>query len=184
MGVTLGGNVSCENKLCLPMSEMLETASADSAPPSGNGVGPVGRGAAKPVNRARTRSRVTTGRKVFVEGDGNSRWARRYRDLIAAHCQDLGGVDLLSEAQTSLIRRASAIELELEQMEGKLSLGEQIDLDVFTRSASHLRRLFEVLGIGRKCRDVRLIDGTVDVPWSPMRERLRAEAAAKEDLAP
>jgi hypothetical protein len=35
-------------------------------------------------------------------------------------------------------------------------------------------------------RDMTLIDGTVEAPWSPMRERLRAEAAvaAKEDLAP
>jgi hypothetical protein len=162
---------------------MLENASANNAPSSGTGVGPVGRGAAKPVNRARTRSRVTTGRRVFVEGDGNSRWARRYRDLIAAHCQDLGGIDLLSEAQTSLIRRASAIELELEQMEGKLSLGEQIDLDVFTRSASHLRRLFEVLGVGRKCRDVTL-DGVELEVFSPMRARwAESEAAAAAKAA-
>src|ERR1700736_4456644 len=158
--------------------ETTENASANNAASLGTGVGPVGRGAAKPVNRARTRSRVTTGRKVFVEGDGNSRWARRYRDLIAAHCQDLGGVDLLSEAQLSLIRRASAIELELEQAEGKLSMGEAVDLDSFTRAASHLRRLFETLGLDRKARDVTLIDGTVEAPWSPMRERLQAEAAA------
>jgi hypothetical protein len=165
---------------------MLENTPANSAPSLGTRAGSLGDGAAKPVNRARTRSRVTTGRKVFVEGDGNSRWARRYRDLIAAHCQDLGGIDLLSEAQRSLIRRASAIELELEQAEGKLSMGEAVDLDSFTRAASHLRRLFEVLGLERRARDVMLIDGTVEAPWSPMRERLRAEAtaAAKEDLAP
>ena len=156
---------------------MLENASANSAPSLGTRAGSLGDGAARPASKRRTRSRVTTGRRVFVEGDGNSRWARRYRDLIAAHCQDLGGVDLLSEAQTSLIRRASAIELELEQMEGKLSLGEQIDLDVFTRSASHLRRLFEVLGIGRKCRDV-TVDGVEIEPWSPMRARWQAEEAA------
>jgi hypothetical protein len=157
---------------------MLENSSANSAPSLGAPAGSLGDGAARPASKRRTRSRVTTGRKVFVEGDGNSRWARRYRDLIAAHCQDLGGVDLLSEAQTSLIRRASAIELELEQMEGKLSLGEQIDLDVFTRSASHLRRLFEVLGIKRLPRDVTLIDGTVEAPFSPMRARWQAEEAA------
>jgi hypothetical protein len=116
----------------------------------------------------------------------DSRWARRYRDLIAAHVADLGGADILSEAQLSLIKRASAIELELEQAEGKLSMGEAVDLDSFTRAASHLRRLFEVLGLARRGRDVTLIDGTVEAPWSPMRERLRAEAAvaAKEDLAP
>jgi hypothetical protein len=156
---------------------MLENSSANSVPSSGVGAGASGKGVAKSAGKRRTRSRVTTGRAVFVEGDGNSRWARRYRDLIAAHCQDLGGVDLLSEAQLSLIKRASAIELELEQMEGKLSLGEQVDLDVFTRSASHLRRLFETLGIERKCRDVTL-DGVEVEVFSPMRARWAAEAEA------
>jgi hypothetical protein len=136
------------------------------------------KGAAKPVGR-RARSQATSGRRVFVDGDGNSRWARRYRDLIAAHCQDLGGVDLLSEAQLSLIRRASAIELELEQAEGKLSMGEAVDLDSFTRAASHLRRLFETLGLERKARDVTLGDDGALQLFSPMRARwAEAEAAA------
>jgi len=153
---------------------MLENSPANSVPPSGVGAG---KGVVKPTpGKRRTRSRVTTGRAVFVEGDGNSRWARRYRDLIAAHCQDLGGVDVLSAAKLSLIRRASAIELELEQMEGKLSLGEQVDLDVFTRSASHLRRLFEVLGLERKARDV-TVDGVEIEVFSPMRARWAEEAA-------
>src|SRR5471030_1079261 len=91
----------------------------------------------------RCRSAVTNGRKLFVEGDGNSAWSRRYRDLIAGHGGDLGGEDLLSESEKSLIRRASAIECELEQMEGRLSRGENVDLDGFTRAASHLRRILE-----------------------------------------
>jgi hypothetical protein len=132
---------------------MLESSSADSASSNGISVRSLDKGAAKLVGR-RARSQATSGRRVFVDGDGNSRLARRYRDLIAAHCQDLGGVDLLSEAQLSLIKRASAIELELEQMEGKLSLGGAIDLDVFTRSASHLRRLFETIGIARMAKPV------------------------------
>jgi hypothetical protein len=128
------------------------------------------------TGKRRTRSRVTTGRAVFVEGDGNSRWARRYRDLISAHCQDLGGVDLLSGAQLSLIRRASAIELELEQMEGKLSMGQSVDLDVFTRSASHLRRLFETIGIERRAK-------TIDQALSPLRHRWAIEEAAAKGVA-
>jgi hypothetical protein len=113
-----------------------------------------------------------------VEGDGNSRWARRYRDLIAAHCQDLGGTDMLSEAQISLIKRASAIELELGQAEGKLSMGEEVDLDAFTRAAGHLRRIFETLGLERKARDVTLVGGVeVVAPFTPMRARWAAEAA-------
>jgi hypothetical protein len=91
---------------------------------------------------------------MFVDGDGNSAWSRRYRDLVAGHVADLGGRDMLSEAELSLIKRASAIECELEWMEGRLSRGETIDLDLFTRSASHLRRILETLGTGRRQRDV------------------------------
>jgi hypothetical protein len=122
------------------VSGMLETSSADRD---------------HTVTRApRQRSAVTNGRRLFVQGDGNSAWSRRYRDLVAGHVADLGGSDALSEAQLSLIRRASAIELELEQMEGRLRMGEPVDLDVFTRSASHLRRIFETLGVERRPRDV------------------------------
>jgi hypothetical protein len=64
-------------------------------------------------------------------------------------------------------------------MEGKLSMGEQVDLDVFTRSASHLRRLFETLGLKRQSRDVTLIDGVEVEVFTPMRARwAEAEAAA------
>jgi len=99
-------------------------------------------------------SGVSTGRRLFVEGDGNSAWSRRYRDLIAGHISDLGGPSALSEAQISLIKRASAIETELEQLEGKLSQGEEINLDEFTRAASHLRRIYETIGLERQARDI------------------------------
>src|ERR1700730_11852414 len=102
----------------------------------------------------RLRSRVTNGRRVFVEGDGNSAWARRYKDIIVGHVNDLGGHDALSQSQISLIKRASAIELELEQMEGKLSQGLPVDIEKFTRAASHLRRLLETLGLERRAKDV------------------------------
>ena len=41
-------------------------------------------------------------------------------------------------------------------LEAKLSRDENVDLDVFGRAASHLRRLFEVIGIERRPRDVAL----------------------------
>jgi hypothetical protein len=66
----------------------------------------------------------------------------------------MGGRSMLSEAQISLVRRASALELELEQMEGRLSEGQEVDLDKFGRAASHLRRLLETLGIERKAKDI------------------------------
>lgn len=104
--------------------------------------------------RRRMSSAVTSGRKLFTQGTANSPWSRRYSDLVRLHAIDVGGGVDLSQAQQSLIRRAAAIECELELMEGKLSLGQEVDLDVFTRSASHLRRILETLGIERRARDV------------------------------
>ena len=104
----------------------------------------------------RTRSKVTNGRALFVEGDGRSPWSRRWRDLVEAHASDLGGIDHLSEAQRSLIRRVATIEIQLEEVEGKLSEGKSADLSAYATASSHLRRLFETLGLnhGRKPRDV------------------------------
>jgi len=39
-------------------------------------------------------------------------------------------------------------------MEGRLSQGEPVDLDAFTRAASHLRRILETLGLERRTRDI------------------------------
>ena len=102
----------------------------------------------------RNRSAVTNRKRLFVEGDGRSPWARRWRDLIELHAGDLGGIDVLSEAQFSLIKRAATIEVELELSEGRMSMGEEVDLDIFTRSVSHLRRILETLGIERRPRDI------------------------------
>jgi hypothetical protein len=102
------------------------------------------------------RSAVSNGRRLFVAGDGRSPWSRRYYDLIAAHVADMGGRANLSEAQVALIKRAATLEVELEQMEGKLSLGETIDLDVFGRATGNLRRVWDSLGLRREPRDVTL----------------------------
>jgi len=70
--------------------------------------------------KRRSHSAVTSGRKLLIGGNPNSAWARRYRDLVAGHASDLGGRSELSEGELSLIRRASALECELEAMEARL----------------------------------------------------------------
>jgi hypothetical protein len=107
-----------------------------------------------PSRAKRPRSAVTSGRQMFIEGDPNSAWSRRYHDLVVRHIGDLGGRDLLSEAQMSLIRRCSAIECELERLDAMLSTGAEVNLDAYGRAASHLRRLFETLGIERKAKPI------------------------------
>jgi hypothetical protein len=107
-----------------------------------------------PTRAMRPRSAITSGRELFVNGDPNSAWSRRFHDLIKGHIADLGGTDQLSEAQFSLIRRASSIECELERLDAKLSREEPIDLDAYARVSGHLRRLFETLGVERRAKDV------------------------------
>jgi hypothetical protein len=125
-----------------------------------------------PSRAKRPRSAVTSGSKLFVEGDPNSAWSRRFHDLVLGHVSDLGGADQLSEAQFSLIRRAAAIECELERLDARLSIGESIDLDSYGRCAGHLRRLFETLGVERKPRDV---TPSLD-QYLAMKERERVDA--------
>ena len=101
------------------------------------------------------RSAVTNGSRTFVVGDGRGPWARRWKDVCAAHVSDLGGPDAgLSEAQLSLVRRASALEVELELAEGKLSRGEPVDLDLFGRLLGQLRRVLEAIGLERRAKTV------------------------------
>jgi hypothetical protein len=104
----------------------------------------------------RPRSAVTSGRKLLISGDPNSAWARRFHDLLVGHVNDLGGADQMSEAQLSLCRRAAALETEVEGLEARLSRGEAVSLDEYGRATSHLRRVYETLGLqhGRKQRDV------------------------------
>jgi hypothetical protein len=87
---------------------------------------------------------------MFVEGgDGRSAWARRWKDLILAHVTDLGGPKGLSEAEISLIRRASAMEIELEAMEARKSEGQKIDFGLYSRLTALLCRMLELVGIKR-----------------------------------
>jgi hypothetical protein len=109
----------------------------------------------RPQSRAkRPRSAVTSGRKLLLAGDPNSAWSRRYHDLLGGHVADLGGADMLSEAQAALCRDAACLEIELERMRGLLSANEQVDLDLYGRVAGQRRRILETLGLERKAKDV------------------------------
>jgi hypothetical protein len=109
---------------------------------------------ALPAKPKRKSSAVSSGNRMFVQGDSSSAWSRRYRDIVASHVSDLGERPALSEAEYSLVKRASTLELECEQMEGRLSMGLEIDLDLFQRTSNSLRRLLESLGLKRVPRDV------------------------------
>jgi hypothetical protein len=114
-----------------------------------------------------SKSKVTTAKRTFVDlGDGRTAWARRWIDLIVAHTNDLGGLEMLSEAQISICRRVSAMECELEAMEGRMSAGQPIDVGVYARLTGVLARLLELVGIKGRAK-----------PLDPQSELVRALGA-------
>jgi hypothetical protein len=109
-------------------------------------------------------SRVTKGKRMFVElGDPRSKWARRWNDLVIMHATDLGGLEMLSEAQMSICRRVAALECELESLEGKMSASHPVDIEVYARLTRTLCRLFELVGIRGRAK-----------PLDPQGELVRA----------
>src|SRR5262245_19089361 len=92
---------------------------------------------------------------MFAEGgDGRSAWGRRWRDLCLSHAKDLGGPELLSEAQVSVIKRVSALECECERLEAQMSEGKAIEADVYGRLCGRLARMVELIGIRRLARPI------------------------------
>ena len=64
----------------------------------------------------RNRSAITNG--ALLPGiDGRSGWVRRCRDLIGEHTTDLGGLDNISAAERSIVRRACVLTVELERLD-------------------------------------------------------------------
>jgi hypothetical protein len=105
------------------------------------------------VTNSRLRGKVSA-RSLFVDGDGRTPWARRYRDLVGLLCEDAGGLALLTELKLALIRRCVALIVECERMENALANGEMVDVDLLARLSSHLRRIAETVGVDRVKRDV------------------------------
>jgi hypothetical protein len=124
------------------------------------------------------RSRATNGKTLFAEGgDMRGLWARRLRDLMELHLGDLGGEEATSEAERSIVRRASVLEVELERLEVQFSEkpADAAALDLYQRTSNSLRRLLESVGLQRRARDI-----TPDLPtYLAMRDSARAVDSAE-----
>ena len=102
------------------------------------------------------RSRVTNGSAILPGVDGRSVWARHFRDLMGLHLSDLGGDALVSEAERSIVRRVSALEVELERLELRFATSGEAsaaDLDLYQRASNTMRRHLETLGLQRRQKD-------------------------------
>jgi hypothetical protein len=99
------------------------------------------------------RSRVGNGKVLLPMTDGRSLTARRFQDLYEDIAGDLGGLDLLSEGQKQLIRRAATLSAESERQEAEWANGRPFDLPLYSTTSNCLRRIFETLGLERRSRD-------------------------------
>jgi hypothetical protein len=107
------------------------------------------------------RSRITNGSALLPDIDGRSIWARRLRDVLQLHLDDLGGEDAVSEAERSLLRRAAVLTTECEFLEAKIAQAHnegrsppERDMDLYLRCAGVLKRLLETVGLRRRARDI------------------------------
>jgi hypothetical protein len=109
------------------------------------------------LSLSKLRSAVTNGSQVILGCDHRSARMRRLKDLIGGHVADLGGRDLISEAEFCLVRRAAILTLELELLEAKFEANDgakAAELECYQRVSSSLRRLLETLGLKRRAKDI------------------------------
>jgi hypothetical protein len=100
--------------------------------------------------RQKGRSVVSNGRAAFLPESASAlRKARRYRDVMASLVSDLGGAEILSEAQVQLIRRATTISLQCEAWDAAAAAGQPVDWDLYGRTTNTLRRTLEATGLHR-----------------------------------
>jgi hypothetical protein len=100
------------------------------------------------------RSRVTNHRDLLPGLDGRSSAARRFRDLVAAFVNDMGGVEQCSDIKLGLLRRLAAVTVQAEVLEARMINGEQVDIGTLCTLASTTVRLSQRLGIERAPKDV------------------------------
>jgi hypothetical protein len=106
--------------------------------------------------KAQGRSAVTNGSTLLPGVDGRGAYARRLRDVFRAHVSDLGGDDIISEAERSICRRVATLTCELEHLEYRFATEESDPflLDAYQRGANTLRRLLQAVGLQRRAREL------------------------------
>jgi hypothetical protein len=107
-----------------------------------------------PKRKSQGRSRVGNGSALLNRVDLRSVWYRRFKDLLNDHFSDIPDA---SFAESSILRRCSVIEVELETMEERFAArghAEPEELDLYQRTASGLRRLLESVGVKRRPREI------------------------------
>ena len=105
--------------------------------------------------RQRTAGRRTSKLKLLALEDIDRRTAafRRTNELISAVSQDLGGEDQISASQGQLVQRGAVLGAVAEHIETQWLAGAEIDVSEYCTIINCQRRIFECVGLSRRCRD-------------------------------
>jgi hypothetical protein len=103
--------------------------------------------------------------------DGRGAVARRYRDVVIALADDVGGVDRLSEPQKIMIRTAAMMTVKIEDVQSRIVAGQDIDVEQLTRMGNVLARTLQLIGITKGPKKYA----------GPSLSEVLAEAAARRD---
>jgi hypothetical protein len=111
------------------------------------------------IKTKRNNSRITSGRSLLPVGtDMRGVWERRWSDLIRLFVDELGGDNVVSQAERSLVRRIATIQVSCERLEQVFAEQEDggtlAQLDQYQRLSNALRRLLMTVGIKRVPREV------------------------------
>ena len=103
------------------------------------------------------RSRVSNGSALLTGADGRGVWARRFRDVLREHIQDLGGEANTSAAERAILKRCAGLVCEIERMETRFALADEAvindqAIDLYNRASANLKRLLESVGLERRSR--------------------------------
>jgi|SRR5665811_1458852 len=91
------------------------------------------------------RSQLTNGSQMLPGIDGRSSTARRYRDLVKAYADELGGEASLSETERAMVRQAAAMVVRSEAMQACIVRGETVDDEEMTRLSNAVTRTLNAL---------------------------------------
>jgi hypothetical protein len=108
------------------------------------------------TTNARNRLTNSSGR-LLADVDGRGSWVRQFRAALNQHLTERGGVDAISVAEASILRRCATLETELAILELRFAANNGADsdgIDLYQRTANSLRRLFESIGMQRRPKDI------------------------------
>lgn len=98
----------------------------------------------------RQRSAMANGDTLITGVDARSAEARRFRDLCISFAEPLGGFTGLAEHDAALVRHASALTMQSEQMQRQAVRGEPVDTEQLVRITNALTRTLNSLAARHK----------------------------------